>query len=494
MDRRTYFFLLLSILASIVLLLPDGLYAQGRITYRDLLNRSNMQHMYFDHIQLPTQDSTKVHNITIFRLEYDLLSFKKTETSRGNNDAKYYAPVRLHIEFFKSDQIPEDDRNLFGRNKRNKEDFSIKGMEPMGRDYWIDTVFVNSFEETNSRSKHIEGILNVELSPSRYAYVLQMNRADASANQFSGGEPDKFGRGLSRNRFMDVHHYDSPGFTTIYLIDTINRSGSAHTLELLNFGDNVYYGQDYNILVPIANYSDEASYKLSISQLDVSDNDTSAKQTIYSQSINESHLLKNSTIKLGPNKRDPSLTVKENIGDRTFALLNIPNSKFKNGAYRLKVESDQHKHPVAQKMVRSKWVDMPTSLYNIDVALNMLRYIVDEEKLKQMREGNDRKKQQAFYDFWDERDPTPDTEFNELMAEYYRRVDYAFNEFSTPQAPGYNTDQGKVYISYGPPNKVERKFPTDGRAIEVWKYPNKTIRFRATSGFGDFKLIESDNK
>ena len=34
-------------------------------------------------------------------------------------------------------------------------------------------------------------------------------------------------------------------------------------------------------------------------------------------------------------------------------------------------------------------------------------------------------KEKLFYTLWKKRDRTPDTEFNELMDEYYKRVAYA---------------------------------------------------------------------
>lgn len=75
------------------------------------------------------------------------------------------------------------------------------------------------------------------------------------------------------------------------------------------------------------------------------------------------------------------------------------------------------------------------------------------------------------------------------MAEYYRRIDHTYEKFSSINQPGFETDMGKIYIRRGPPDQIERRFPSGERAVEVWKYPNKTYVFRATSGFGDFKLI-----
>ena len=78
------------------------------------------------------------------------------------------------------------------------------------------------------------------------------------------------------------------------------------------------------------------------------------------------------------------------------------------------------------------------------------------------------------------------------MSEYYRRIDYSFEHFSTASQPeGYDSDQGQIYIKIGPPSQVIRSFPTSGRVIEEWIYPNRSFVFTASSGFGDFTLVNA---
>jgi GWxTD domain-containing protein len=114
---------------------------------------------------------------------------------------------------------------------------------------------------------------------------------------------------------------------------------------------------------------------------------------------------------------------------------------------------------------------------------------VSDSELERIDSGSDAEKERKFRQFWAQRDPTPDTEFNELMSEYYERIDYAYREFSSMQEPGYESDRGQAYILYGPPTDVERRFPTNAPTREVWEYPNRTLIFEATSGFGDFRLV-----
>jgi GWxTD domain-containing protein len=62
-------------------------------------------------------------------------------------------------------------------------------------------------------------------------------------------------------------------------------------------------------------------------------------------------------------------------------------------------------------------------------------------------------------DFWDKRDPNPETPENEFKAEFQRRVDYANSHFNEGKR-GINTDRGRVYLYLGPPEKIETYSPS----------------------------------
>jgi GWxTD domain-containing protein len=56
--------------------------------------------------------------------------------------------------------------------------------------------------------------------------------------------------------------------------------------------------------------------------------------------------------------------------------------------------------------------------------------------------------------FWRVRDPDPDTEENEFKQQFYERVAYANEHFSSGK-PGRLTDRGRIYIKFGKPDEVE---------------------------------------
>jgi len=57
-------------------------------------------------------------------------------------------------------------------------------------------------------------------------------------------------------------------------------------------------------------------------------------------------------------------------------------------------------------------------------------------------------------EFWEKRDPNPDTDYNEFQEEFYRRIDYA-NERFIEGIPGWKTDRGRIFIYFGEPDQIQ---------------------------------------
>ena len=51
-----------------------------------------------------------------------------------------------------------------------------------------------------------------------------------------------------------------------------------------------------------------------------------------------------------------------------------------------------------------------------------MKYILDNDEYKKSGKQFRNDKEKLFYTLWKKRDPTPNTEYNELMDEYYKRV------------------------------------------------------------------------
>lgn len=107
--------------------------------------------------------------------------------------------------------------------------------------------------------------------------------------------------------------------------------------------------------------------------------------------------------------------------------------------------------------------------------------------------------------FWEERAVRMGTSPDSLRLEFEERVGYANRQFRPPRpgqkgVMGWQTDRGRVYITYGPP--AERYVEAQRQAQrsnpwEVWKYitgrGDKYV-FLDRTGFGDFQLVYSTNR
>ncbi len=136
------------------------------------------------------------------------------------------------------------------------------------------------------------------------------------------------------------------------------------------------------------------------------------------------------------------------------------------------------------------WRGMPVTITDLDKAIDEMQYIADKDVIDEMKKAPSDKKKEMFQEFWKKRDPSSQTERNELMEEYYSRVEYANKHFGH-YIEGWKTDMGMVYIIFGMPNNIERHpFDIDAKPYEIWTYyeQNREFVFVDATGFGDYRL------
>jgi len=136
---------------------------------------------------------------------------------------------------------------------------------------------------------------------------------------------------------------------------------------------------------------------------------------------------------------------------------------------------------------------LPASVDNIDVAIRQLRYIANTSRLRDMIKAEPRHREEMFRRFWKERDPSPDTETNELMLEYYGRITQANERFGSVR-DGWETDRGEVLVRFGMPNEIERHpYEIDSKPYEIWFYydTQKRYIFVDEMGYGEYRLVSN---
>jgi GWxTD domain-containing protein len=125
-------------------------------------------------------------------------------------------------------------------------------------------------------------------------------------------------------------------------------------------------------------------------------------------------------------------------------------------------------------------------------------YIITDEERNAFLQLNTEEGCARFAEqFWLRRDPTPGTIENEYKDEHYRRIAYANEHFGTGN-PGWKSDRGRIYITYGPADQVESHPYGGGSAnlpIELWSYrhieglrPDFHIDFIDSTRTGEYRI------
>ena len=124
-------------------------------------------------------------------------------------------------------------------------------------------------------------------------------------------------------------------------------------------------------------------------------------------------------------------------------------------------------------------------------------YIITDEERKAFKKlATDDERERFIEEFWRRRDPDPDTDENEFKEEYYERIAYANEHFSSG-IPGWKSDRGRIWIMYGKPDEREthpmggnyERQPYEGGGSTT-TYPFETWFYRYIAGVGSGIEIE----
>ncbi|TVQ15688.1 MAG: GWxTD domain-containing protein [Balneolaceae bacterium] len=444
-----------TIVLAVLCIFVVDLQAQRRMSYPELAARSRNPLLYLDQNVLPPTDGDSPRLVMGFRIAYEHLAFRKAD------DGTYFSDASIGIELFE------------GEPRRRGRQLSVEGLIPVKRSFWRKKAEASSYEETKKATNFLNGSLQMELEPGVYTYAVSIDIDGTRRN---------LGNTVRR---LVVPDFKEPGKAQVYYLNTSGNDAWPAEVELISMGQSVNYATDFTALVQLP---DGDAYSVIIDRMEIRSRDTTRVETVFRTEITEAMIADNMLVKASPDSGRLVFRLQPGEGRFRYAWVQIPNSQFPNANYRLRILKND-RDPAGERFFRNLWLDMPVSLLNLDTAIEMLRFIADRDQIREMRRGSDAEKEQKFRAFWDKRNPTPDTEYNELMAEYYRRIDYSFENFSTPNVPGYDSDQGKIYITHGEPVRIRRSFPVNEPAREVWEYPEQSFVFVARTGFGDFELV-----
>jgi GWxTD domain-containing protein len=145
-----------------------------------------------------------------------------------------------------------------------------------------------------------------------------------------------------------------------------------------------------------------------------------------------------------------------------------------------------------QKEVREELKGPYKKWVNEDV-----HWIITDEELKAFKSlSNDEERDNFIEQFWLRRNPNPDSPENEFREEHYRRIAYA-NEHFAAGKPGWKTDRGHMYISFGKPDSIDSHpsggmydRPMDEGGGQTSTFPFEIWHYRYLEGIGDNIDIE----
>jgi GWxTD domain-containing protein len=185
---------------------------------------------------------------------------------------------------------------------------------------------------------------------------------------------------------------------------------------------------------------------------------------------------------------------KELDSGRTQVIYTLDDISLSLGDYTLDVRIMQNGESLTgtSKTFISRWTGIPSAIQDLDKAIAQLIYIASPGEMSHIEKAPTQdEKIKRYLEFWKKKDPTPNTEENEIFNEYYRRVAYANENFSH-YIEGWRSDRGMVFIILGSPNNIDRHpFALESKPYEVWQYYelNRRYVFVDETGFGDYRLV-----
>ena len=177
------------------------------------------------------------------------------------------------------------------------------------------------------------------------------------------------------------------------------------------------------------------------------------------------------------------------VPTRNFIIKNLCTQFSEGNITFLLFKGDEQK-PYVTYYKQCLWFDKPFALMNPEFAIKILKYMTGEDEISKILSVKEKYYYKELYKFWKKYDPTPSTQYNEVMSEYYRRVDYTSKYFSSiSNKKGFDTDRGKIYIQFGKPKRIERSSNNEGKVVETWYYDQqKRFIFIDKQGTGEFPL------
>lgn len=322
-------------------------------------------------------------------------------------------------------------------------------------------IVVHSYEETNARNIVNLNRFTFDLKPGNYELVLEITDLDTK-------------RHLTRNRDVELRNFENAtvAMSDLMFVDSIKFDSSQVTKVIPNMRKTLDEpSSEFGVFFELYNWNQD-TIKLNYGVYDLENSPLVSESNIF----------------------DP----RQKVIRKFIPLKNLVNIP---GSFVLVVEAKANN---AKTMARDKFFIQYTnesfsleSFRNSLAYMQCLKHITSNSDFSKIEKASAKERLKLIKQFWKERDPTPETEENELKEEFLRRVQFTLRHFhiTTKDRPGWDTDRGKIYVIYGPPSEVQRESVDLGsNPFEVWYYKkiDKRFIFLDKSGLGDYRLVHKD--
>jgi GWxTD domain-containing protein len=328
-------------------------------------------------------------------------------------------------------------------------------------------ISVKNFEETNSQTTFLQGVINFNLSEGKFELLALIS--------------DQISKRERRIPPINVDLRKSKPILNPIVFDPwkINCNG-LNAFVLSNNSASVPFNRPTNDLaVPVANHE--------INSLTIK---VKRDDKILSEEEKVTELfLAHPEIKLCEEK--VVITQSGDTSKFKIFLIEDFSSKLTEGPIQLEIYPDDAAEKKQIFNLNVIWIGKPNSLSDPEQAIKYIEIIESKDVVSKIfsYSGDD---VENLYNYWNKQDPSPETKFNELMNEFYTRVDYCELNFRTLAGNGgAKSDRGKTYIKYGPPDSIDRDTDNRDKVVESWTYKksNRKFVFVDSDGTGKFTLV-----
>ena len=325
-------------------------------------------------------------------------------------------------------------------------------------------VTLREYSLTNSRDSYLEGISNLKIESGKYKVVPTVNLIYAEKDY------------VLKEFFVEIPSLEKLNLSKPIVINSnlVDCKEDAGFYALANYeGMLPFSPESFSLIIPIQDYDS------SIVSVKVNQN----KKNILTKSFYE---IKYGNIDI--DKCSDKIVIVNNYSNENgFIILENLNNIVDEGDFTVSINYGKHDHEFS---LTSVWIKKPRNLRVIKEAVLILYNFFDEKAVDEVFRADSDSLYSALKNFWKKYDGSSNKTFNKVMSEFYSRVDFAIDNYSSiNKMDGAKSDRGKVYIKYGIPSKSNRVF-SNNKVLEIWEYADidKKFVFADNSGTGNFVL------